>query len=69
MGLRTLCAVSFAVNIEDTNGTLITHTLLGDADDLFVVFAKRHALYGGREFPEEKTFARLDGPQAHGIIC
>ena len=46
----------------------MTHTLLGDADNLVVVFAERDPLDGGGELPEEQTFACLHGPETHGVV-
>ena len=65
---RTLCAVVVAVDVEDPDGALEAHALLGDAHDLRVVVGKADALDGRREFPLEEAFARLHGPKPHRII-
>jgi len=56
------------VDVEDPDGTLVTHALLGDTHDLRVVVGKADALDGRREFPLEEAFARLHGPKPHRII-
>jgi hypothetical protein len=54
-----MCTVVVAVDVEDSDGTLVAHALLGDTGDLLIVVRKRDALDGRREFPYEKALARL----------
>ena len=65
---RTVRAVALAVDIEDADGTLVAHALLGDADDLVVVLAERDALHGGGELPAIEALAGLHRPEAHGVV-
>ena len=44
-----MCAVVVTVDVEDSDGTLVAHALLGDTDDLLIVVRKRDALDGRRE--------------------
>lgn len=67
-GLRTLCAVAVAVDVEDADGALVAHALLGDADHLRVVVGKGYALDGSRELPHEEALSRLHGPEAHLVV-
>ena len=46
-----MCTVVIAVDVEDSDGTLVAHELLGDTDDLLIVVRKRDALDGRRELP------------------
>jgi hypothetical protein len=57
--VRTMCTVVIAVNVEDSDGTLVAHALLGDTDDLLIVVRKRDALDGRRELPYEEALAGL----------
>ena len=57
--VRTICTVVVAVDVEDSDGTLVAHALLSDTDDLLIVVRKRDALDGGRELPHEETLAGL----------
>jgi hypothetical protein len=63
-----LCPVAIAVDVEDPDGALEAHALLGDTRDLRVVIGKTNALDGRREFPHEEAFTRLHGPKPHLII-
>jgi hypothetical protein len=54
-----MCTVGVAVDVEDSDGTLVAHALLSDAYDLLIVVRKRDALDGRRELPYEETLARL----------
>lgn len=64
----TLCPVPVPVDVEYPDSTLVTHALLGDADNLVVVFAERDPLDGRWELPEEQTLARRYGPETHGVV-
>lgn len=48
---RTIFTITLSVDVEHSDSTLVTHTLLGNADDLTVVLAECHSLDGCREFP------------------
>ena len=65
---RTLCTVAVAVDVEDPDGTLVAHPLLGDAHYLLVVVREGDPLDGRRELPHEEALARLYGPQPHLIV-
>jgi len=67
--LRTLCAIVVAVDIENADGALVAHALLGDAHDLLVVVGKVYTLDGRRELPHEEALARLHGPEPHFVVC
>ena len=66
--VRTLCTVAVAVDIEDPDGALVAHPLLGDAYHLLVVVREGDPLDGRRELPHEEALARLDGPQPHLVV-
>ena len=57
--VRTVCTVVVAVNIKDSDGTLVAHALLGNTNDLLIVVRKRDALDGRRELPYEEALAGL----------
>jgi hypothetical protein len=65
---RTFCAVVVAVDVEDPDGALVSHALLGDAYHLGIVVRKADALDGRREFPFEEAFACLHGPKPHRVV-
>jgi hypothetical protein len=46
-----MCTIIVAVDVGDSDGTLVAHALLSDTDDLLIVVQKRDALDGGRELP------------------
>lgn len=54
-----MCTVVVAVDVEDSDGTLVAHALLGDTDDLLIVVRKRDALDGRRELPYKEALASL----------
>jgi hypothetical protein len=54
-----MCTVVVAVDVEDPDGTLVAHALLGDTDDLLIVIRKRDTLDGRWELPYEEALARL----------
>ena len=54
-----MCTVVVAVDVEDPDGTLVAHALLGDTNDLLVVVRKRDALDCRRELPYEEALASL----------
>ena len=60
--LLTICTVAFPVDIEDPNGTLITHPLLRDADHLIIILIERNPLHCGWELPYEQTLSGLYRP-------
>ena len=66
---HTRSAISIPVYPEHTNGTLVTHSLFGDADYLFIVVAERNSFHSGRELPSVKAFSSLHRPQAHSVVC
>ena len=68
MAEHTVGTVALPVDVEYTNSTLVTHALLGDADDLAVVLAERDALHRGGELPAEEALARLHRPEAHRVV-
>ena len=65
---RTLSAVVVAADVEDPDGALVAHPLLGDAHHLLVVVREGDPLDGRRELPHEEALARLYGPQPHLVI-
>ena len=67
--VRTMCTVVIAVDVEDSDGTLVAHALLCDTDDLLIVVRKRDALDGRRELPYKEALARLHRPEPHLVIC
>jgi hypothetical protein len=67
-GLRTLHAVTITIDVENADGALVAHALLGDAYDLLVIVRKGNALDGRRELPQEETLARLHGPEPHLVV-
>jgi len=66
--IRTLCAIAVTVDVEDADGALVAHALLGDAYHLFVVVGKVDALDRRRELPHEETLARLHVPEPHLVV-
>ena len=61
---RTVRSVSVAVQSENANGALVSHTLFGDTDDLFVIVAECDSFHRGRELPNVQTFPVRDVPEA-----
>ncbi len=66
--VRTMCTVVVVIDVKDSDGTLVAHTLLGDTDDLLIVVGKGDALDGRRELPYEETLAGLHRPEPHLIV-
>ena len=66
--VRTLCTIIVAVDIGDSDGTLVTHALLDDTDDLLIIAQKHDALDGRRELPDEEALACLYRPKPHLVI-
>lgn len=64
---RTFCRL-VEVDVEDSDGTLVTHALLRYADDLRSSLVECHALHSGRKLPSEQTFAGRNFPKSQGII-
>ena len=56
------------VDVEDDNVGQIAHALLGDAQQLGAVLVELDALDGRGELPDLEALARLDVPQADGIV-
>jgi hypothetical protein len=69
ISLRTFCVVVVVVDVEDADGALVAHALLGDAHDLLVVIGKGYTLDGRRELPHEEALARLHRPEPHLVVC
>lgn len=66
--MRTFCPI-LSVDVKHANSTLVTHTLLGDADNLGVIFAESYSFDCCWEFPGIQTFSGWYLPKFHGIIC
>lgn len=54
---QTSCSITFSVDVEYTNGALITHTLFGYTNDLVISFVKSNAFDGCGKFPFVQAFA------------
>ena len=57
---HTFCPIALAADVEYPDHALVTHALLGDADDLLIVLAERDPLHGGGKLPPVQAFARLE---------
>ena len=65
----TCGTITVPVNVEYPHSTLVTHTLLRDANHLIIILVERDALHSSGELPAEQAFARLDRPEPHSIVC
>ena len=65
---RTVSPIALSVDIEHTNSALVAHSLLGNANDLVVILAKRYTLYGCWEFPTIQALAALYVPEAQSVV-
>ena len=60
----------FGIRVDLVNDDIgeITHSLLGNAEQLGAVFTELDALDGGGELPSLEAPARLDVPETNGVI-
>ena len=65
---RTVSSIALSVDIEHTNSALVAHSLLGNANDLVVILAKRYTLDGYWEFPTIQALAALYVPEAESVV-
>lgn len=63
-----LGAVDVRVDVEDDDVAEVAHALLGDAEQLGAVLVELDALDGRGELPDLEAAARLDVPQADGVV-
>lgn len=56
------------VDVKHDDGTQVTHTLLGDAQQLGAVLVELDALDGGGEVPGHQALAGADLPQLDGVV-
>jgi len=66
---RTVGAVSLAVDAKDTDGSLMTRSLFGQAQDPFVIVTPSDPLDGGREFPHLQALSAGNVPKSHLVVC
>jgi hypothetical protein len=63
-----LLGVDIRVDVDDDDVAKVTHTLLGNAQQLGTVLVELDTLDGGRELPGLEALAGLDLPQADGVV-
>lgn len=56
------------VDVEHNDGTQVTHTLLGDAQQLGAVLVELDTLDGGREVPGHQALSARNLPQLNGVV-
>lgn len=66
--LVALLAVEIGVDVEDDDGTEVTHALLGDTQQLGTLLVELDALDGGGKLPGLEQAAGLDLPEADGVV-
>lgn len=66
--LVLLGALGVGVDVEDDDVGEVAHALLRDAEDLGAVLAELDPLDGGGELPRLDVAARLDLPEADGVV-
>lgn len=66
--LIALLGVNVELDVEDNDGTQMTHALLRHTQKLAAILAELNALDGGREVPCLKKSAGLDLPKADGVV-
>lgn len=64
-----LLCVDVRVDVDDDDVAEVAHALLGDAEQLGAVLVELDALDGRGELPRLELAARLDLPQADGVVC
>lgn len=68
VALLGLLGVRVRVDVEDDDVAQVAHALLGDAEQLGAVLVELDALDGGGELPGLEVLARLDVPEADGVV-
>lgn len=63
-----LLGVDIRVDVKGDDVGEVAHALLGDAEQLGAVLVELDALDGRGEFPDLEALARLDVPQADGVV-
>lgn len=63
-----LLGVDVRVDVDDDDVAQVTHTLLGNAQQLGSVLVELDTLDGGGELPGLEALAGLDLPQADGVV-
>ena len=66
--LVALLGVNVELDVENDDGTEMTHTLLRHTQKLAAILAELNALDGGREVPCLEKSASLDLPEADGVV-
>lgn len=66
--LLALLGLDVGVDVKDDNVAQETHTLLGHTQQLGAVLVELDTLDGGGELPGLEAFARLDLPEADGVV-
>lgn len=66
--LIALLGVNVELDVEDDDGTEMTHALLRHTQELAAILAELNALDGGREVPCLEKSAGLDLPEADGVV-
>ena len=66
--LVTLLGVDVGVDVDDDNVGEVTHTLLGDTQQLGAVLVELDSLDGGGELPGLDEATGLDLPEADGVV-
>lgn len=66
--LVRLLGLGVGVDAVDDNVAQVAHALLGDAEQPGAVLVELDALDGGGELPGLEVLARLDVPQADGVV-
>lgn len=56
------------VDVDNDDVAEVTHTLLGDAQQLGAILVELDALDSGRELPSLEALAGLDLPQADSVV-
>lgn len=66
--LGVLGSLDVQGDVKHDNGAQVTHTLLGDAQQLSAVLVEFDALDGGGELPGHQALAGLNLPQLDGVV-
>lgn len=66
--LGVLGRLDVDVDVKHDDGAQVTHTLLGDAQQLGAVLVEFDALDGGGELPGHQALAGLNLPQLDGVV-
>lgn len=66
--LGVLGSLDVQADVKNDNGAQMTHTLLGNAQQLGAVLVEFDALDGGGELPGHQALAGLNLPQLDGVV-